>query len=255
MCKRASLREVFAALLAVLLLGLGPGPALANPEGGNDDNEQRDTQSRNEQGRLDSIPLRTEAGLFYIHRVVTIQNRYIHVTDSFNENVGIDYDNLDRADVSEVPLLGSLFNAPLRGDDLTEQNRVGAVYRGGDGTLVAVLNDRVNAGASDVSVVNGKGRYTFGMVPQIVQVDPAELGELGTLESVQGLLRGTATRETAIVIGGLTATSEPPAETKIPLLGDIPALRKLFLGNAYEVAEDELVIVVKPTLILGDEVQ
>jgi hypothetical protein len=65
--ERGPARGFLAAALAVsLLVALDPAPGQANPDGGNDRNEQRDTQSRNEQATLDSIPLRTDTGFFYI---------------------------------------------------------------------------------------------------------------------------------------------------------------------------------------------
>jgi len=143
MHRRWRARDFCAVAVAMLVLTLGPSPGLANQDGGNDGSEQRDTQSRNEQDSLDSIPLRTEAGLFYMKHLVVIQTRFVFATDTFFEGIGVDYDNLDRADVSDVPLLGGLFDKPLRGEDLTEENRVGSVYRGADGTLVAGVDEAV----------------------------------------------------------------------------------------------------------------
>lgn len=249
-------RGILAAILALPIVALGPAPAAANQEGGNDRNEQRDTQSRNEQESLNHIQLRFgDGGLFDVKYVFLIQSRFVHVTDTFSKGIGVDFENLDRADVSDVPLLGSLFDKPLRGEDLTEENRVGSVYRGGDGTLVAVVDDAVNVADSEVSVVNGKGRYRISMKPELAEVDRAQLGELGDFVSVQNLVRGAAPRETSVVLSGLTTTSEPQVEGNVPLLKDIPGLRALLVGGMYEVEKAELVILVKPSIITGDEVE
>jgi Flp pilus assembly secretin CpaC len=167
----------------------------------------------------------------------------------------VDFENLDRADVSDVPLFGGLFDKPLRGADLTEENRVGSVYRGADGTLVAVVDQAVAVPESEVSVVNGKGRYTISMKPELTEVDSAQLGELGEIGSIQTLVKGVAPRETSIVLSGLTATAAPKAEGNIPLLGDIPGLQKLFMGGVYEVDKDELVILIRPTILRDDAVE
>jgi len=247
------LRRVFAAMAAASVLTLAPLPGTAN-DGGNDRNEQRDTQSRHEQPPSDRIMLRHGEGIFEMRYVVLIQTRFIHVTDTFSEGIGVDFDILDRADVSDVPLLGSLFDKPLRGDDLTPENRVGAAYRGGDGTLVTVVDEAVDVSGSEVSVVNGKGRYVLTMAPKLaLQPDLPDLGEVGNLGSVQTLIRGTATRQTALVIGGLTEESDPDAGSGVPALADIPVLRSFFLGNVYRVEDDELVILVRPSIITGDE--
>lgn len=253
MCERWRARGCFAAVLTMLVLALVPAPGFANPDNSNDRNEQRDTQSRNEQEGLSSIPLVTGDGLFDLRKVILIQTRFIHVTDTFSQGIGVDFDNLDRADVSDVPLLGSLFDKPLRGEDFTAQNRVGSVYRGADGTLVAVLDDAVDVAESDVSVVNGKGRYEIRMTPELAQVDPTELGELGTLGSVQSLVRGVAPRETSIVIGGLTRTSIPEGGSKVPLLNDIPVLQRLFRGAVHQGDDNELMILIKPSIIIQEE--
>jgi hypothetical protein len=255
MHRRWRLRRFCAAVLVSAFVALGALPGLANQDGGNDGSEQRDTQSRNEQDSLDSIPLRTEAGLFYMKHLFVVQTRFVFATDTFFEGIGVDFDNLDRADVSDVPLLGSLFDKPLRGEDLTQENRVGSVYRGADGTLVAVVDEAVDVPESEVSVVNGKGRYTIRKKPELAEIDVSQLGALGELGSIQTLVRGVAPRETAIVLSGLTATSEPKVDGNIPLLGDIPGLRNLFMGDMHKLDKDELVIVVRPTIIRGDETE
>lgn len=248
---RLSLAAALTALLAVLL----PVSGLANQDGGNDRNEQRDTQSRNEQQPSDHIMLRRGDGLFDVRYVVLIQTRFIHVTDTFSEGLGVDYKNLDRADVSEVPLLGSLFERPLQGGDLTPENRVGAAYRGGDGTLVAVVDEAVDVAGSEVSVVNGKGRYVLSMAPQLtLQHALPDLGDIGALGSVQTLIRGTATRQTALVVGGLTEDTDTEADG-VPVLADVPVLRGLFMGSVHKVEDSELVILVRPSIITGDETE
>jgi hypothetical protein len=246
-------RRVRAASLALLLCLLVPAAGSANQDGGNDRNEQRDTQSRNEQKGLSSIPLVTGDGLFDLRKVILIQARFVHVTDTFFQGIGVDFENLDRVDVSDVPLLGSLFDKPLRGEDFTPENRVGSVYRGADGTLVAVLDDDVDVADSEVSVVNGKGRYQIRMAPQLIEVDPTQLGELGTLESIQSLVRGVAPRETSIVIGGLTRTSVPEGGSQVPLLNDIPILQRLFRGTAHRGDDKQLMILIRPSVIIQEE--
>jgi general secretion pathway protein D len=68
-------------------------------------------------------------------------------------------------------------------------------------------------------------------------------------------VRGDAPRDTTIVLGGLTQTSAPETESKVPVLGDIPVLRSNLLGGAYEIEDAELVILIRPTIIMGDEVE
>src|SRR5258708_1319539 len=54
---------------------------------------------------------------------------------------------------------------------------------------------------------------------------------------------------TTVVMGGLIQTTDAKNETKIPLLGDIPYLGKLFQGNYHQKQKSELAIFVTPRII------
>lgn len=166
---------------------------------------------------------------------------------------GVDFDNLDRVDVSDVPLFGSLFDRPLQAGDLTDANRVGAVYDAGDGTLAAVMDDDIDISDITISVVNGKGRFNFVMRPRVVETVPSALGAFGTLRSVQTTMAGAASHDTTLLLGGLTDRKVPAGEHKMPLLGDIPMLQSLFRGTVHQRDERELLILVKPSIIVREE--
>lgn len=255
MWKSDRARRLAAALLVLLFAHQFPAAGFANDNGGGQDrSEQRDAQSRNERAsRMSHIPIRYSGGYFQAEILITIQTRFLHVTDNFSRELGIDFESLDRLDVSDVPLLGSLFDKPLRAEDFTEENRVGAVYRAADGTLVAVLDDDVEVGDSAISVVNGDGRYNILTPPKPAEGPLPDLGEFGSLRSVQTMLRGVATKETTIVLGGLTVSSAPDVTPGVPVLGDIPVLGRLFMGPVHEVKERELVILIKPTIVIQKE--
>jgi hypothetical protein len=243
---RASRRH-FAAAAAVFLLLLAPSGAAADDDGGNERNEGRDTQSRHEMRDLQHIPLTLGGGIREdIHNIVVIQARFITIKRT---RFGIDSKNLDRVDVSEVPLVGSLFGHPLRAEDLNDDNRVGAVYSTGNGALAAFINDDVPVG--DLSVVNGKYRYTPTGASEAAQASQLDLGNLGKLSSVQQAVTGQASAETTIVLRGLTTTSVPAVEEKIPVLADVPQLRQFFRGSVHDL-DDELIFFIQPSIIAGD---
>jgi type II secretory pathway component GspD/PulD (secretin) len=52
-----------------------------------------------------------------------------------------------------------------------------------------------------------------------------------------------------IVLGGLIQNTSAKAERKIPLLGDIPFLGKLFQGKVNANQKKELVIFLTPTIV------
>ena len=59
---------------------------------------------------------------------------------------------------------------------------------------------------------------------------------------------------TTVVLGGLIQTEKDQNETKVPLLGDIPMLGKLFTGLYHANTKNELVIFVTPHIVPTDEV-
>jgi type II secretory pathway component GspD/PulD (secretin) len=58
---------------------------------------------------------------------------------------------------------------------------------------------------------------------------------------------------TTIVMGGLIQTENLTNEKKIPLLGDIPGLGKLFTGTFKYKQKEELVMFVTPHIVREDE--
>ncbi len=244
----------FAAATAALLLLLAPFGA-AGRDGGNDRNEGdegRDTKSRHEIQSLQHIPLTVGRGLREdIRRIVTIQVRYITITRT---RFGIEAKNLDRVDVSDVPLLGSLFEHPLRAEDLNDDNRVGAVYSTGNGGLAAFISDDVALGDTAPNVVNGKYRYVPAGAPQDAEAAQIDLGDLGKLPSVRQAVTGQAPDGTTIVLRGLTSVSVPEVDGKVPALSDIPGLQELFRGTVHNY-DDELIFFIRPSIIAGDEAE
>jgi general secretion pathway protein D len=56
-----------------------------------------------------------------------------------------------------------------------------------------------------------------------------------------------------VVLGGLIKEDVQDAEQKIPLMGDIPWLGRLFRSNSVNVTRSNLLIFIKPTIIRDDE--
>ena len=245
--RRRAFQRRFAAAAAVLLLLLAPCGMAVAQEHGDDQGDDRDTKSRHEMRDLHYIPLTLGGGgREDIRNLVVIQARFITIKRT---SFGIDAKNLDRVNVSEVPLLGSLFDKPLRAEDLNDDNRVGSVYSTGNGSLAAFINDDVPVG--DLSVVNGKYRYTPTGASEAAQASQLDLGDLGKLSSVQQAVTGQASAETTIVLRGLTTTSLPAVEDKVPVLAEVPQLRQFFRGSVHDL-DDELIFFIRPSIIAGD---
>ena len=242
-----------AGFLAVLLLALALQPGQATEQQRRDqDSEQRDGQSRNETGPLSVIPLTTGDGSYRIRRIVLIQTRFLHVAST--ENFGVEYTNLDKVDLGEVPLLGQLFSREISADDLSEATRVGASYIAGDDTLAAVVEDDVDVGRMRISVVNGKGSYQIMLEPKILEVAPDNLDAFGEVPTVREILtQVTVPDGTTVVLGGLTRDSVPEVDSKLPVVGDIPVLQQLFRGTVHEQDEANLLILIKPSILVQGE--
>ncbi|MEO3427924.1 hypothetical protein AAFN88_03640 [Pelagibius sp. CAU 1746] len=243
-----ALRRSAVAVVAALLLAFAASGA-AGEEGGNDGNEGRDTQSRHEMPERHYIALTRGGGLREdIRNIVVIQTRFIAIKQT---RFGIDFENLDRVDVSEVPLLGSLFGRPLRADDLNDGNRVGTVYSTGNGSLVAFIGDEVAVDDSGLGVVNGKYRATPTGSWDSAAASTLDLGDLGELPSVRQAANGQAPEATTTVLRGLTATSLPEVQENSPVLADVPLLRQFFRGSVHDY-DDELILFIRPSIIAGD---
>lgn len=243
-------RSVIAAAFAALMLAGLPSGVSANPDNKKDNqSEDRDGHSRHEGGRLDYLPITLgDDGTLRIKTVLLVQTRLIHVVST---SFGVDFDNLDKVDVGDVPLLGSLFGDRLDASDFNPENEVGAVYLAGADSLLVVIDDSVDVSETEPAVVNGPGVYEFLMEPKIVDVTPSDLGELGTLPSVESLLVGTAVAETAVVLSGLRRVDETQRE-KMPFLGDLPVLGRLFKGTVHRGDDRQLRIFITPSIIEDD---
>ena len=246
---------LLAAVVAPLLcLSLASPDANANPDRQRDE-EDHDGQSRFEfPGAMDYVKVYFgEDRLPEEYRsMVLIRARLVETVRT--EDLGVEFENLDRLDVSGIPLVGGLFDERLSAADFTEKNRVGTAYSNGIGGLVMILGDgATSADDVSISVVNGKGRFHLRHGAVRIDIAAVGLGELGKLQSVRQLLSGEADRETEMVLGGLTQTSVPDAGTGLPVLGDVPLLQSLFRGTVHQRDETELLVLIKPSIILQEE--
>lgn len=249
-----ALAAVFPAALMLLLLA--PPLQARQQERNQDQSEDRDGPSRNEAGRLSYIPLVTKDGRIRVNQIVMIQTRFIHVVDTSGtaDGFGVDSENLDKIDVSDIPLLGSVMGRSVSAEDFTDENRVGSVYDAGDGTLVTVLQNFIVELDTRVSVVNGSGRFTLLMEPRILETTPTDLSEFFALPSVRAALTQVTLRDEAtVVLGGLTEEKVPEAASKLPWLSDIPVLQRLFRGTAHQGENSELLLFITPSILTDSD--
>ncbi len=243
-------RSFVAVALAAVFLALAPAGAVrANPD--QDQEDDRDGQSRHEVGQLNHLPLVLADNRFMrvVQIVVLLRTvQYLSLTAA-----GVDFNSDDRVGLGGVPVIGGLFEKTYDEDDFTEENRIGSVFRDGDGTMAVVLSSERPLDGVKFVVFNGKGHYEVREGPKLTEVAPTSLAQLGAIPSMEQLLRGQAAKETVQLLAGLLASGTPKTETPLPALGDIPLLQKQFLGTAHEGDDDELVLMIRPSIVMGDE--
>lgn len=244
-------RSVTAAALALLLLAGLSGAALANPDNKKNDAEDRDGQSRHESGQLNHLPLVFGNGSFM--RVVQVFMLLQEVTYVTTTAFGVDFTSDDRVGLGGLPVVGGLFEKTYDADDFTPENRVGSVFRSGDDTMAVVLTGDSVLDGHKIVFFNGKGHYEVVERPKLTEVSPASLAQLGTIPSMEQLIRGQAAMDVVRILAGMTATTVPPADSKLPVLGDVPSLQSLFVGTAHQGDDQELLIMLRPSLVMGDE--
>jgi len=57
-----------------------------------------------------------------------------------------------------------------------------------------------------------------------------------------------------VVIGGLMQEKRSDSDSKVPILGDIPGIGRLFRGTTQEARKTELVVLLSPTVMIGKKV-
>ena len=240
-----------AAVLGLVVLLATMQPGLATLKGKNDQSNERDGHSRNETDLLDYIHLLQGDGTHLrIDRIIVIQSKFVYVAET---SFGVDFESLDKVDVGDVPLLGSLFGDRLSAEDMNAGNQIGSVYLAGANSLAAVINDDVSVDDYKLAIVNGQGVFRPAVTPKILEVAPSELGELGALPSVEAILAQEATPETTVMLGGLKQVDESESE-KIPFFGALPVLNRLFRGTAHRGEDHELRIFIRPSILTDDDV-
>jgi general secretion pathway protein D len=130
--------------------------------------------------------------------------------------------------------------------------------------VVSAGNTAVNSSVSykDIAIeltvtprINPDGNVTMDIEQKV--------NDLGGTVSVNGIDTPIITKREAkssvmvkdqstIVLGGLIRETKTIAETKVPVIGDIPLLGLLFKGKSTVKARTELIVFIRPTVLRGD---
>lgn len=249
MFQRSFVAAVTAAtLLATTLLATTPGAVQANPD---QQQDQRDGQSRHELGPYNYLPLvLANARRLQIAAIVLMMHRATYITLM---SAGVDPISASRLGLGGVPVLGGLFNKTYGPDDFTDDKDVGTVYFAGDDKLAVALEGDIKLEDYKIIVFNGEYQYDLRARPQLQQIPPESLAQLGAVTVVSQMLTQTITPEGMTLITGLKPDGNPGLEPGVPVLQDLPMLRRFFAGDVYRGDDKTLLIMVRPSIVAGDE--
>ena len=236
-------RVLAAAVVALLLVGWGPVPVLAN-NNGNDRGEQRDGQSRYEVAPYNYLPLvlANQVRLRIALMVLMMQSW----TYQLMMAPGVEVTSQNRVGLGG--LFGGVFSKTYSADDFLKSLEVGSVYQAGDDTIAVALKDDLRLENYRVIVFNGDDQYDLRDRPAIRQIDRARLAQFGLLTMVQAMLNHSLNPEGVRLVAGLETADD--GTLVAPQLHDLPVLRKLLIGKVYVGGDNTLLVVIPPTIVL-----
>ena len=237
---------VAASLAALLLLATVSVPVLA----GNKDNKE-DNRRSNDRDEKDTVVHDIRLSGLATGTQVVLEVLLVEITDDFIRTNGFDpaqgvlRRNVDRLDLGQLPLVGDLFAPGYSRADFDPNNRVGSAYLDGETLLVVRYSPPWVKAVDDLVVVNTKYANTVqsGSDPGEGEIDVL-LPEFTSRMAATGIALQDGQ---SFVLAGLLQAAQDN-ESQVPWLGEVPILSDLFAGEAYEVADDEIVILVTPTI-------
>lgn len=182
----------------------------------------------------------------FVDLSVTIEVRFVTLSDNFFERIGTDFDfNID----DETP---------------DEANRVGNAYRAGQDSLFLALNSSVVEKSatplldfSSISLINRDNLIELDepdFSQPLSQRDlNIALGELGQLGSVRTLTAPKVDLLNNSVVTGSLNEADYEGESKLPFVSEIPILKRFFVGTVHQDARRNLLILVKPHVLIESE--
>lgn len=188
--------------------------------------------------------------------------------------LGVDQRNQNRVNLSGIPLLGSLVQRAYGAGDFTATNRFGAVYAEGAALFVYLYPELLlNPQVRQLLFFNLLSSYALRDTYQTGnwQMLAAMMPTFCAIETVRRITEARLNRPTpsapAAASGASTAlapneidhmvmaglVSEPtPDKGGVPLLGDVPLLGSLFGGHVHKATDEQLLILIRPSIVMGD---
>lgn len=240
-------RGVVAVLVAAMLALQVPSGAWATQKG-NESNQgdQRDGHSRNEQTALQVLPLLLTDNVHLRIAIMIIMMQNLSYQLLMAPGVNVTSQNR----VNLGGLFGGLFAKTYSASDFLKQLEVGSVYLAGDDSAAIVLKGDMRLENYRVILFNGENQYDITGRPELRQVDPRVLGQLAALTMVGQLLTHTLNPQAFNAMAEMQHNGTASAELTPEQQTEIPLLRKHLIGKVYIGADNTLLIVIPPAIVL-----
>lgn len=241
-------RRIVAAALAVAV-ALAPLTVQATQKKDNNE-EDHDGQSRYELAPLNYLPL-AFAGAAQ-ERIVTMFILMQQVSYFIQMTTGVEVTSQNRVGLGG--LFGGVFAETFSAEDFVKSLEVGTVYRAGDGLLAVAMEGDERLQDHRVIVFNGDYQYDPKALPTLQQLEPAQLNKLQAYSMMVELAQHTLTAPLLNTLARLNHLDDGALNTTVSLTPaqetEIPLLRRLIVGKVYRGADNTLLVVIPPAIVL-----
>lgn len=189
--------------------------------------------------------------------------------------LGVDQRNENRANLSGIPLLGNLVRRAYGADDFTTANRFGAVYAEGAALFVYLYPQMMlDPQVRQILFFNLLSSFVLRDTYQMAtwQMMAAMMPTFCALETVRRVTESRLSRKTPpapatapsgagtalapgvmdhMMMAGLVSEATPD-KGGLPVLRDLPVLNKLFGGAVHRAHDDQLLVLIRPSIVMGD---
>ena len=248
---------------------MGRGSAAFVERSGREEHSRGDGRDGPDDQLLYNIPLRVRQAQLVITTIFLLGVSQLFM---LRTAAGVDQRNQNRLGLDALPFLGKLVQRTYSAADFKPESRIGSVYAEGPALFVFLFPDlALNPRVRQLVFLNTLYSYLLHDSYQAGnrQALAALMPNFYAIETVQraigarlnGAPSGSSTPTTSsaaigpaemdtMVLGGLV--SDVGHEKGVPVLRDVPLLKPLFGGHVHKSEDDRLLILVRPSVVVGD---
>jgi hypothetical protein len=261
-------------LLSTSVLGstlMGSGAAAFIERSGRNDRGDYDGRGGTDDQLLYNLPLRLRMAQLAIQTIFLLGASQLLM---LRTAIGVDQRNQNRANLSGIPLLGSLMQRVYSAGDFTANNRIGAVYAEGTALFIYLYPELLlNPQARQLLFFNllysyalrdtyqtGNWQMLAALMPTFCAIETVRRSIQARVDPAQAAAPAQtgATRSALaphdmdnLAMAGLVS-DDSQGKTALPVLGDIPLLKGLFAGDVHKASDDQLLVLMRPSIVVGD---